>query len=139
MGEDELSKTNLSLITYTEQFYSHLPFYLSIGMTYEQYWNEDCCLVKYYRKAHEIRQDRLNEQLWLQGLYIYEALVDVSPALRAMGAKPPAQYVEEPYPRTDKQKEKQTETREKATYDKCQSKMQAFVTATNAKFKDKEG
>lgn len=139
LGEDKSLETNLSLITYTEQFYSHLPFYLSIGMTYEQYWNEDCCLVKYYRKAHEIRQDRLNEQLWLQGLYVYEAFIDVAPAFRSMGTKPPEKYRAEPLPRTSAQVEKQVENEKKTAYDDGFMKMKAFTATTNQKFREKEG
>ena len=31
--------------------YFAFPFFLSIGMTYDQYWNDDCLLVKYYCKV----------------------------------------------------------------------------------------
>lgn len=72
-------------------------------MTYDQYWNEDCQLVVYYRKAHRIRNDRKNEELWLQGMYFYEALCDVSPILHAFaknGTKP-IPYPNRPYALTE--------------------------------------
>ncbi len=138
MGEEKFSKNDLSHISYTEQFYSHLPFYLSIGMTYEQYWNEDCCLVKYFKQAHEMRQDRLNEELWLQGMYFYEALIDASPAFRSMGAKRPEKYVEEPYPRTEKNKKEQLEAKKKSAYADGFTKMQAFAANVNKKMQEKE-
>lgn len=85
--------------TYTNKFYELLPFYLSIGMTYDQFWNEDVCLAKYYRQSFELKRKRKNEELWLQGLYIYEALCDVSPILHAFAKKgtKPLKYPKEPY------------------------------------------
>ena len=64
-------------------------------MTYDQYWNGDANLPRYYRKADKIRQERINAEAWLHGLYIYEALCDVAPVMVAFpkkGAKP------KPYP-----------------------------------------
>lgn len=91
--------------TYTEQFYKVFPFYLSIGMTYDQFWNEDCCLTKYYRQAYELKKKQKNEELWLQGMYIYEALCDVSPVLHAFAKKgtKPLKYPVEPYPLSEKE------------------------------------
>jgi hypothetical protein len=43
-------------------------------MTYEQFWNQDCDLVKYYRKAAQIKQDLKNQNAWLQGLYYLRKL-----------------------------------------------------------------
>ena len=76
LSETEGGERNRStpLFTYTEKFYECFPYYLSIGMTPEQYWDGDPTLTKYYRKADEIKKERLNEELWLQGMYIYEAL-----------------------------------------------------------------
>lgn len=43
-------------------------------MTYKEYWQMDCELVRAYRKAYELKQEYDNSQLWLQGLYVYRAL-----------------------------------------------------------------
>ncbi|MEG1683711.1 MAG: hypothetical protein RR295_07765, partial [Oscillospiraceae bacterium] len=59
------------------------PYYLSIGMTYEQYWMEDPFLVVAYRKADKLRFERRNYEMWMQGLYTYEAICDVAPILQA--------------------------------------------------------
>ena len=56
-------------------------------MTFEQYWEQDCLLVKYYREAEEIRRERKNQEMWLQGMYYYDALMRVSPILRAFAKK----------------------------------------------------
>lgn len=75
---------------------------MSIGMTYDEFWNQDVALVRVYRKADELRQRRQNQAAWLQGMYIYNALCDVAPIFHAFAKKgtKPQPYVEEPYPIT---------------------------------------
>ena len=68
---------------YTQKFYDVFPYYLAIGMTPEQYWEGDCELVRYYRKAAQIRQDLKNQDAWLQGMYVYQAIGNLAPILRA--------------------------------------------------------
>lgn len=75
---------------------------MSIGMSYDEFWNQDVALVRAYRKAQEIRDRRQNQAMWLQGLYIYNALCDVAPIFHAFAKKgtKPTPYMEEPYPIT---------------------------------------
>ena len=78
------------------------PQYILMGMTYEQFWREDVCMAKAYREAFELKEKReairTKWTIWEQGLYIYEALCDVSPILRAFSkATKPLQYTEKPY------------------------------------------
>lgn len=54
--------------------------YLAIGMTYEQYWENESWLVKAYREAEKLKQRNLNHIAWLHGLYTYEALQAGVPA-----------------------------------------------------------
>ncbi len=117
--------------TYTEQFYDHFPFYLSIGMTADEYWNQDCTLTKYYLKAFEMRQKRKNEELWLQGLYVYEALGDVAPLLHAF-AKPGTTanpYPNKPYPRTAKEALEREIAEREARFEAARAKMKARANA----------
>ena len=103
-------------LAYSEIFYKQFPYYLSIGMTEEQYWDKDSTLVKYYREAEQLRHERANQDMWLQGMYIYDAISRLSPILHAFAkkgtkAKP---YPDEPYP-INKRLEKQAEVnKEKA-------------------------
>src|SRR5690606_30168374 len=103
----ELVNSSIPPFSYTEVFKEHFPYYLSIGMSYEQFWYEDCELAKFYREADKIRAERKNEELWLQGMYIYDALCRVSPVLHAFaknGTKP-VDYLDKPYPLSDKRAE----------------------------------
>lgn len=48
-------------------------YYLSIGMTLDEYWFASPRLVRYYREAHKYRIQMRNQELWLQGLYNFNA------------------------------------------------------------------
>ena len=136
--ENEHQKALSPLSTYTEQFYEVFPYYLSIGMTYEQFWEGDPMLCKYYREAEELRNEKKNQELWLQGMYIYEAIADLSPILHAFakkGAKAQP-YPDAPYPITKKQRERIRVEKEKKTFDKGMKFMEALTQQTNAKFKE---
>jgi len=68
-------------------------------MTWEQYWHEDPLMVLYYRKAERLRQERMDSAAWLQGAYVYDAVIRASPILHPFakkGAKP-IPYLEKPF------------------------------------------
>lgn len=46
-----------------------------MGMTYEQFWQQDCSLVIAYREAYRIRQEEMNRSAWLNGLYLFKAML----------------------------------------------------------------
>ena len=125
--------------TYTNTFYEVFPYYLSIGMTPEQFWDSDCTLVKYYRKAEELRNEKRNQELWLQGMYIYEALCDVSPVLHAFAQKGtrPSPYSTKPYPLNIKQSERDEEEKQRKRVEKGKKIMEARMAAINKKFSGK--
>lgn len=85
--------------TYTEIFEEAFPVYLAYGMTYDQFWKEDPCLAKAYRKAHEIKLQMDNSRAWQQGAYFYHALCAASPLFRFSMEKViyPMPYLDEPF------------------------------------------
>lgn len=98
-------------------------------MTPNEYWDGDASLVRDYRQAEEIREDRRNQELWLQGLYVYEAIINIAPILHAFAkkgtkAKP---YPAQPYPLNEKAKRKEQEQKEKAVYAKGKGYMAAMM------------
>ena len=126
--------------SYTDTFCSRFPYYLAIGMSEEQYWDKDCTLAKYYREADELRKERMNQELWLQGMYFYDAMSRLSPILKAFakaGTKP-MPYVEEPYPINDKSKKESDEKKEKAMADKGLRYMQDYMLKANKQLAEKE-
>lgn len=123
--------------SYTTQFYDQFPYYLSIGMTPEQYWDGDSMLAKYYREADELRRKRRNEELWLQGMYIYEALCDVSPVLRAFAKRgtKPVPYADHPYAITVRDREEEKKLEEKREREKAKRYMEAKMAEINKRYK----
>lgn len=55
-------------------FEEAFPYYLSLGMTYELYWDGRPELAVSYRKADILRQKRSNNDAWLQGVYFRLAI-----------------------------------------------------------------
>ena len=125
-----------SHFSYSEQFEEQFPYYLSIGMSHEQYWDGDCWLAKSYRDAYKLRQKRDNEQAWLIGRYFYDAICAVSPLLHAFAkngttAHP---YLERPYPSSmEEVREREIERLRNAA-----DGFRAFVEAKNAQLRSKE-
>jgi hypothetical protein len=84
-------------------------------MSYAEYWEGDSSLTRYYRKAYQIKQEEINNNAWLQGLYIYDAVsTALHNAMRGMGKnKPPAQkYAQKPYEFNKKEKSEAEKARE---------------------------
>lgn len=105
-------------------------------MTEAQYWDGDPTLVKYYREAEELRKERVNQEAWLQGMYIYDALARVAPILHAFAKKgTKAQpYVEEAYPISKKTREDAGVKKEKQKLQKGVRYMEAYMVQNNKRF-----
>ena len=128
--------SSLPFVTYTERFWEQFPYYLSIGMTPDQYWNGDPEWARAFRKADEMRMERKNQELWLQGMYFYEAICDASPILHDFAKKgtKPIPYVDKPYPINEKQHRRDAIDKEKAKFDKGKKLMETFMKANNRRF-----
>lgn len=121
-----------------EQFEDHFSYYLLCGMTAEQYWDGDCTLVIYYRRKDRMEQDRRNEEMWLQGLYIYETLCRVAPILNGFVKNPKAEpYMDKPYPRTKEALE--SEKAEQGSKDRQQAKLMSWAERVNKAMRKKNG
>lgn len=69
--------------------------WMAIGVPYDVFWNGDYTQLKYYEEAHEYVLKQRNYEMWLQGMYFYDA---ISTALaRAFDKRSHAEYAKEPY------------------------------------------
>ena len=103
---------------------------MSIGMTYDEFWNKDVRLVEVYRKASELRDKKRNQELWLQGMYVYEALCDASPLFRfsmKKGSTKPEPYVKEPYPITATEVREREERETRVKEERLKAEFAAFA------------
>lgn len=82
-----------------------MPYYLAIGMPYELFWNGDPQLVKVYKEAHNMQAEQKNQEMWVQGIYVFRAFKSVMEtfAYGLSGSKgtKPSQYPDSPIPITE--------------------------------------
>lgn len=107
-------------LSYTEQFYKAFPFYLHIGMTPTQFWEDDVNLTKSYYQKHLLDIEQLNQEMWWQGAYIYHGVsVALSNFAKKKGQKP-QKYLEKPIritPETEEEKLVRIERERQKTID----------------------
>lgn len=102
---------------------------MSIGMTFDEFWNQDVAMVRAYRKAHELKRRQQNEVLWMQGLYIRDALLSTVGNMFASKGSVPNEYPAEPYPVTAEQ----VAEKEAAEHRRMEERMKADFMAMAAR------
>lgn len=108
-------------------------------MSYNDYWHGDCWMAKYYREAYRKKLEQRNNDMWLQGLYIYEAICDASPILNPMNKKhEPIPYRDSPIPITEAQSMRQKKEAEKKQMEHDKEIMKQRMIAINERLKGKE-
>ena len=100
---------------------------MSIGMTYDEFWNQDVALVRVYRKADELRRRRQNDVLWMQGLYVRDALLSSVGNMFAGKGSTPIEYPVEPYPVTTKQVEEKKERERRSMEERMKADLLAMA------------
>lgn len=117
MGNSLEQSDKVEYVSLSERFEELCPIFMNIGMTYKEFWEEDPTITKDFLVAFKMKQKneiRNKEwEIWKQGMYVYEALIDVSPILHAFSkAKKPLPYPERPYGLKDDEEEKDEVTKE---------------------------
>ena len=138
--EEEQSKVEYAPLTVF--FEKVCPMYMSYGMTYHDFWYGGAFVVDFYREAHKLKIKEQDENNWMIGMYVYEALCDVSPILHAFSKKgtKPLPYTEKPYlfeqltEKTEAEKEQEIENERL----KFIVQMNNWFRATEKQFKDKK-
>lgn len=116
---------------YSEVFSDCFPYYLSIGMSSEEYWDGDNDAPKHYRKAEKMRHEHTNYEAWLHGLYVYDAIMS---GLSHLSSKQSSHqsYTSKPYSfEVKKQEENKAEAEAQA-----EVWLKSWVSATQKMFKE---
>lgn len=131
IGSGEGSNTQTA--TNSRKIFSEVfPQYLVMGMTSDEFYNQDHELVIAYRKAYKEKRKRANEDMWLQGLYVYHAVSRVAPLLVPFAKRPKAEpYLDKPLPFYEESEEEQEET---AVEERAIAYMKAKMLEVNKKF-----
>lgn len=102
MGSEVEQKENSTETTLKEYFDELFAYALSIGMTYNQFWYEDIDLLRVYHNAEQIRIRKRNQEMWIQGMYIYQAIGSLAPILNGFVKDHKARpYMKKPIPITE--------------------------------------
>ena len=107
-------------------------------MPYDLYWDGEPEAARYYRQADQINQDRMNEQRWLQGLYVYQAIGNLQPALNPFSKGKVRDYMAKPLELRSAEKPK-SKREEKKRIESGKAFMEAFAIQFNSNFRNKGG
>lgn len=130
----------------TNEFNKSCAFYISIGMSYEQYWYGDPTMTRDYLEAYKMKEKREAEKTkwitWEQGLYVYEAMCNVAPILRAFSkSTKPLPYPERPHGVEEREVENEEIKKLKEQRDifRTQIYFQNWARDMQKRFKDRKG
>lgn len=103
---------------------------MAIGMTYEQYWYGDPLLVRAFYQAEKLRREKRDEQAWLTGLYVLNALNATVGNMFRKSGQAPAEYPEEPFSvKKEREKREHTELEKEQEAVWAEAWMSSFVQA----------
>lgn len=116
-GYDSEVNQKVESISYTNSFEECCPIYMSYGMSYKDFWYGPAYMTKFYRESNKLKLKQQDENNWMLGMYVYEAILDCSPILHPFSKKgtKPLQYSEKPYladrleMKTEEEKEQEIE------------------------------
>lgn len=98
------------------------------GMTWDEFWYEDIDRMRFYAEKHRLDIERRNQELWLQGIYIQEAVAVV------MDSKHRARYPDKPHRITP-----MSETEKEAERQRVVSNMRESLNEIKRRWDAKKG
>lgn len=106
---------------------------MAYGMTYDEFWYMDPYRAVAYQRAHRFRNEQMNQQIWMAGLYNYNA---VSVAINNAFSKQKQKYVAEPipiYPPTEDERKAKVEENNRKLVERLNQWKDAFERAKGKK------
>lgn len=118
--------------SFSEIFADVFPYYLAMGMSYDEFWRGSPSLVRDYRKAHEIKLQREEWSRHRQGMYFMQAL-RVAMSGFAKDKSNPETYPQEPWPLTEKEAREQEQREARNRYNRMREKLLGEARAARKK------
>ena len=100
---------------------------MSLGMTYDEFWNQNVDMARAYRTADEMRRKRQNEAMWVQGLYIRDALVCTVGNMFSGKSGMKHEYPKEPYAITEVEIREREEREARIAEERIKANFAAFA------------
>lgn len=104
---------------------------MALGMGFDEFWTCHPSRYKFYREAHKLKTEMRNQEMWLQGLYIHNA---VSVSIHNAFSKTPQKYMEKPLRLTPL-----TEEEKKAEEDKKREEFINYLTTIQKNWEKRNG
>lgn len=141
-------KSKVECTSLTILFEKACPIYMSYGMSYNDFWYGSVFMVTFYREANKLKLQQQDENNWMIGMYVYEAILDCSPILHAFSKKgtKPLPYAEKPYlmdklneeMKTEQEMQEAKEREQEAERLKFIIQMNNWFHATKKQFQNKK-
>ena len=85
--------------SYAESLRFFAQLFLHIGMSRDEYWNQDVYIVEEYLGAYKLRREEENWQAWITGIYTFDAVSAVMGNIHFdKGSHPVVKPMEKPMP-----------------------------------------
>lgn len=124
MDSEQVTESVDKEISMEDHLDSLCEFYMTMGVPYEVFWHGDYCQLKYYERVYLRKRKIQNENMWMMGMYNYNAhSTTLANAFKDKG-KPTSNYLEKPiefFPKTEEE--------EKAEAEKIKAKIIANLNA----------
>lgn len=114
------------------------PYYMLMGVSYDEFWNGDYTHLKYYAERYKLETEKKNQELWLQGLYFFDALGTVVANATAKKGSTPKKYPEKPYRITEPSKEEK-EAEKKKQVEEFRAQLMALDRRFSKKHSNEQG
>jgi hypothetical protein len=99
------------------------PYYLSIGMSLDEYWNGDPELVLTYIQAETFRVRKKQREMWFEGIYIHKSIISA--------LDKDTQYFDAPLPDTVEDVEKERNRRKELELKRFKASFMSWVKNPN--------
>lgn len=102
-------------------------------MSHADFWHGDVNMVRAYRKADEMSRRRQNEALWVQGIYIRDALICTVGNMFSGKTGTKHEYPKEPYAITESEIREREEREAKLAEERIKANFAAFAARMQKK------
>lgn len=102
-------------------------------MTWKQFWHDDPQICTWYRAADDLRKKRMNEQLWLSGIYVAEALTSTVGNMFSKNRE--YKYPELPLPITKIELQEKRDKEKKEKMERIKAEFTARALAINSQIR----
>ena len=134
LPSEEDSKRTESETPISDMLDKLCPYYMLMGVSYDEFWHGDYTHLKYYEEKYKLEVEKRNQELWLQGLYIYDAVGTVLANAFAKRGSNPKKYPDKPYRITEKSEEEKEAEKKKMVED-----FRAQLMAMDRRFSQRHG